>query len=205
MVRTIRRLQAENKKTSTWDKVAAPKTAKKEVPLAKGKVDVIVSPDPTEVEIRKRGSTTLKEIRAQVGPIAEGARRLPDGNTVIRVAAEKEADLLQNMGWAVVFGRKARIIKGGHKVLIKGIPEKTLDSLTENEIKDKCNALSFNKKKGPSGYGTLLCQVPDIETAAGMTRKGVTFGSQVFRCEPFSPQGKARQCYNCYEWGHIAN
>lgn len=88
--------------------------------------------DEKEVEIRgRRGSVTLKAVKARLGNAVEAARRLPDGSTALKVAVGKEGDILQEREWIpVVFGKKARVSKGGQQVLVKSIPAATLESIT---------------------------------------------------------------------------
>ena len=62
----------------------------------------------------------------------EAARRLPDGSTVLRVAPAQGGSILEEREWIpVVFGKKAKVSKGGLKVLIKGIPTEKLSNIRD--------------------------------------------------------------------------
>ena len=178
-------------KPQSWAQ-AAQKNRKVVAPATNKSSEIIVVPDINEAEIRQRkGSDTLRAVKAKTATpgVFEGTRRLPDGSTVLRVAAGKEDEVPTNDAWLpVVFGRKA---KGGLHVLVKGIPNRVLSAVTDNEIREACGAFHATRREGAGGYGTLLCRVPGLEAA---TKDGIRLRSQVFRCEPFCKEGRARQC-----------
>ena len=201
-----RAAQAVRKPQKSWAHVARAKGMA--VPSPTKCTEIIVVPDMGEAEVRRRkGPDTLRAVKDKTGnPGAiEGARKLPDGSTVLRVAAGKEGEILQNNDWIpVVFGKRARVAKGGLQVLAKGIPNGVLSAVADDEIREASGAFHATRKAGSGGYGTLLCRVPGIETAGRLTREGIRLRGEVFRCEPFCRQGRARQCFNCAELGHIA-
>lgn len=203
-VNALENTRREPHATKSWAQVAAPR--KPVQSSATKKTEVIIVPDEREPEIKgRRGSATYRAVKALVGNAVDAARRLPDGSTALRIAPSQEGNILEERAWIpVVFGKKARVAKGGLQVLIKGIPTATLDAITTEDMVKQCNALQCTKKAGKGGYGTILCKIPNLERARQMTKEGIKLGDRTFRCEPFCNQGKARQCFNCLKWGHIA-
>ena len=204
------RLDALEKKSqpelrkSTWSTVAAQGMAKKSA--GQRRREIIVAPDPKEDDIRRRsGRETLQAAQKEKGPAIKGARRLPDGSTVLTLAAGEEDALLGDKGWMdVVFGKRSRVVKGGHMVLIKGMSREDLWRTKESTLEAQYGALQVTKKLGLGGYGTILCRIPDTTIARKMTTEGAKIDNQVFACEPFLNQNHTRQCYNCMGWGHIS-
>ena len=185
----------------SWAQVAA----KGEKRKAQDGFEVIIAPDPHETDIcRRAGKDTLEAARNVIGPVVESARRLPDGSTALKAAKGKENELLGDGRWIeAVFGKRARVAKGGHLVLIKGVADPVMDTIPDTEIKGKFGALQITRKRSPGGYGTILCRVTDVTVARRMTTEGVLLANQVFKCEPYLDQRYARQCFNCFGWGHI--
>ncbi|CAK7567165.1 MAG: hypothetical protein SEPTF4163_005127 [Sporothrix epigloea] len=127
----VKELRNSRDDQKSWAQVAAPKKTAK-APTS-GKTEVIVVPDFRETEIKHRaGTATLTAVKAQVGNVVEAARRLPDGSTVLRVAPAQGGSILEEREWIpVVFGKKAKVSKGGLKVLIKGIPTEKLSNIRD--------------------------------------------------------------------------
>ena len=169
------------------------------------KTEIIVAPDPAEEEIkRRRGVDTLQAVRKEVGEAVAHARRLPNGNTVLQLAPGKEDALLSKDDWMLVtFGKKAKVVKGGYMVLIKGMTQREMEGATDELLKREFGAMQTTRKIGPQGYGTILCRIPNAEVARKMTTEGAKIGHQIFKCEPFLNRNHTRQCFNCFGWGHI--
>ncbi|CAK7275468.1 hypothetical protein SEPCBS57363_006699, partial [Sporothrix epigloea] len=129
----VKDLRDTREERKSWAQIAAPKKTAK-APTS-GKTEVIIVPDFRETEIKDRaGTATPTAVKAQVGNAVEAARRLPDGSTVLRVAPAQEGKILEEREWIpVVFGKKAKVSKGGLKVLIKGIPTEKLSNIREDE------------------------------------------------------------------------
>ena len=204
------RIAALEKKERTlgtsWAQVAANRNSEALKPRTHKKTEIIVTPDPMEDGIRRRGQDALQAAKKQIGEAVESARRLPDGRTVLRLAAGQEDSLLKNNDWMkVVFGRKSRITKGGYMVLIKGMSEAEMAAVSDREIERQYGALQISRKTNQAGYGTILCRIPDAQVARTMTTDGAKLGQMLYRCEPFLNRNHTKQCFNCYGWGHIGS
>jgi len=148
---------------------------------------------------------TLQASRATIGDAVLRVRRLPNRDAALTLAAGREEGVLRSGAINTVFGHGAQLVRGGLSVIAKNISHELLHTLTEAEVGGAIPALSIRKKEGPRGRGTIVIRVPGITEGRQLTTDGLRLRGERYPCEPFEPAIRAKQCFRCWQWGHIGS
>jgi hypothetical protein len=145
-------------------------------------------------------------------------RKLPSGDSLITLDTEETREIwLKDTKWLAIYGRNARVKRREFVVLAHGIKV--------NQVQDQAKAkqeiynqnpklrgiveilrVTWSKKLIRSGRtsGPLQVSVAEPEQANLLIRDGLIWDYQIHECEPYSGECTVTQCFQCYQYGHVA-
>ena len=151
---------------------------------------------------------------------AAAVRWLPSGDVLISMATkEAKEGLEKEMEWTKCLGSSAKVIRRGYGVLAHGIKVDNYDTIKQAEIIEK--VLSQNKSlhenlqiikiawpinaiRNKKLYSSLMIEVGTPAMANRLVREGLIDDCTMKNCELFTKECRMTQCFNCYQYGHIA-
>ncbi|XP_044716544.1 uncharacterized protein HRG_10076 [Hirsutella rhossiliensis] len=111
------------------------------------------------------------------------------------------------------FGPQATLSQGGYTLIVKGVPIKALQD-RDNETATKAIAaenkvevirLKARRAKGAGATKTtLILTVDGVNAANKICDQGLLLQSELFNSEPYDDSLDPKQCFRCYQMGHLA-
>jgi hypothetical protein len=122
---------------------------------------------------------------------------------------------LANQSWLSVFGKGARVKKREFAVVAHGIRVNQVQGNAIEEIYKQNPRLrgsveilrvAFSKKllRSSRTTGPLVISVAEPEQANRLIDTGLVWHYELHDCEPFNRDCIVTQCFNCYQYGHVA-
>ena len=148
------------------------------------------------------------------------ARQLPSGDVLVTTdTAETKEGLERDPKWLPVINQAAKINRRKFTVIVHGMRVAALDCSKQEEairqllgqnthLKDSVEILGARwpkralKKGKPNTH--LIVDVASPAQANLLINEGLLFHSELKNCELFHGDCRVTQCFNCYEYGHIA-
>jgi hypothetical protein len=174
-------------------------------------------------ETLEKAQRTGKEVIEQLNSVGIGgqivaARRLPSGDMVLTTDDEQtRTKWLVDHKWLAVFGVGARVKRREFVVLAHGIrvaqvqesAQAVKDIYRQNpKLQGSVEVLrvAWAKKLLRAGRktGPLHISVAEPEQANTLIQSGLVWDYQLHDCEPFTGECQVTQCFNCYQYGHVA-
>jgi len=176
----------------------------REVRVTAGRQEIVVSTVDKDM-VKRSAKELLQATRSVWGEKAIlRARPLTGGRAALTVAPGEAGQVLAGKKLTEVFGPTAKVIKGGLRVIAKGVP---LDALTSTtlDVLSEWHAFHLTTRRGHGGCGTVVFSVPTFELAQKLVKHGLKLGHSQCTVEPFDPKIRVRQCFRCWRWGHIGS
>ena len=145
-------------------------------------------------------------------PAAIAARKLPSGDTAV-VFNIPITSLPKDDAWVQsAFGAEAHIARRVYTVVAKNVrTSATLGDLADlaAEISNTNNVevVSVKPMRSRSEAGprrTLILNVASPPEANVLCELGAVIAAEICPCGPYEESLQPRQCYSCYQYGHIA-
>lgn len=221
---TIKRLQTSHASPprSSWASIAAGAPLQSHGPLPWELRVVLPARHNREVTIRATAPDVLsRNIPDTVKAInnlleceeAIAARRLPSGD--VRITFKENATKYKGTDlWVTgAFGSGAMKAIREYTVVAKSLltaslkdahaaPEQLLEELRGSNEPQITKIKPMFSKEGLRC--ALLVSCNEVEAAKRLCNNGLIWRSEIFNCEPYSADVHVRQCYKCYNYGHIA-
>lgn len=148
----------------------------------------------------------------RTGPEAVAARKLRSGDVTITFHREIEQNAKNEEWIRAAFGPEAKLNRRQYVVVAKGIRATTIAQNTEALRKEIgqtnrveiIKAKPMRKRNETAPRQNLILSVASPEEANTLCEQGIIIDAEISQCEPFYEAVQLRQCYNCYEIGHIA-
>lgn len=152
---------------------------------------------------------------------AAAVRWLPSGDVLISMATKEAKEGLEKEGeWTKCLGKSAKVVRRGYGVLAHGIKVDSYDTTKQAEIIGKLLgqnrilhndlqilkiAWPINAIKNKKIRSSLIIEVGTPAMANRLVREGLIDECSLRNCELFFKECRMTQCFNCYQYGHIAN
>ncbi|XP_044715330.1 uncharacterized protein HRG_10909 [Hirsutella rhossiliensis] len=206
----------------TWAEIAAgaqtarlhPAPAEKPVP-ARFDRELVVRGSGITQDLRQRRPPEIVQAvnRAFGATVAIAARVLRSGDTVITFEKDAKQYRMRTDWLRDAFGPQATLSQGGYTLIVKGVPIKALQD-RDNETATKAIAaenkvevirLRARRAKGAGATKTtLILTVDGVNAANKICDQGLLLQSELFNSEPYDDSLDPKQCFRCYQMGHLA-
>lgn len=188
-------------------------TLAKPVPARHEREIIITAPNMPEEYTQRSPKDTVQAINTTLRTeAAVAARRLPSGDYAITFANPAKIHA-QDPTWVKsVFGEEAKVAPRVYTVVAKGIRTEAAlgnreDLIKEIESVNKVEVLrtkAIRPRNENATKTTLIVGVSSVADANKLCDFGLVINAEIANCEPYEESVRPRQCYNCYQYGHIA-
>ena len=175
--------------------------------------EVIIRVEEIAEDIRKRTpAETVQAVNTALRTdAAKAARRLNSGDIVVTFNTQS-ARFCTNTSWVqAAFGDAATLTPRVYSVVVKGVSRDLARDYEDLKKRlSQANNIKILKIKAmrprseDSTKLNLILGLASPEEANMLCRNEVFIDAQVFRCEPYEESLQPRQCYQCFQFGHIA-
>lgn len=163
----------------------------------------------------------VKRAGGEYAKEAAAVRWLPSGDVLISMASKEAKEGLEKEGkWTKCLGSSAKVVRRGYGVLAHGIKIDSYDTTKQAEIIGKVLsqnrslhkelqvikiARPINAIRSKKLRSSLMIEVATPAMANRLVRAGLIDECTMRNCELFFKECRMTQCFNCQQYGHIAN
>ena len=170
--------------------------------VAAGRQEVVIATQEKDMN-RRSAAELLQATRSVWGEKAIlRARPLTHGRTALTITPGAADKVMAQENLAKAFGPTAKIMKGGLRVIAKGVPGDILEMLTLADL-GEWKAFHLTTRRGYGSGGTAVFSVPTFEIGQRLVADGLRLGPHQCSVESFDPKIRVKQCFRCWRWGHI--
>jgi hypothetical protein len=146
------------------------------------------------------------------------AHQLKSGDIQIYTSNAAEAiQLTENRGWTRGLGEQAELIVPTYGVIAHGISTKSINvknhsATTQQILADNSTIIPnadipyvgwLTKESPLKRASSIVLEFTDPEKANAMIYAGMAWDSQIHPCQLYDRSCRVKQCFRCYNYGHI--
>jgi hypothetical protein len=191
----------------------------KPVPARHKREIIIARGGETPEQARRTGKEVVDQLNnAGMDGQIVAARNLPSGDIVLTTDEEAtRTKWLTDRKWTAVLGEEARVKRREFVVLAHGVKVSQIQDTKQAieaiygqnpKLRDTVEILrvAWARKLLQSGRktGPLHISVAEPEQANILIQGGLVWDYQLHDCEPYIGECQITQCFNCYQYGHLA-
>jgi hypothetical protein len=175
----------------------------------------------TAEQAQRTGNELVEQLNsagADIGGQIVAARRLPSEDIVLTTDEEQTSTKwMADQKWLRVFGTDARVKRREFIVLAHGIrvsqvqePQQAIQDIYKQNPKLQGTVeilrVAWTRKLLRTGQkiGPLHISVAEPEQANVLIRSHLIWDYELHDCEPFIGECQVTQCFQCYQYGHLA-
>ena len=168
---------------------------------------------PTDI-LQRTAPETIQAINRHLtdNPTASAARRLPSGDIVITFSDNASGRAADTEWVRNAFGPEATASRRQYTIIAKSVRSSSVrgdltqlaqtisqtNGVTITAVKPQRNRREANERQ------SVVISLPTPQEANKLCNEGIIIEAEISHCEPYYEAAQPRQCYQCFQYGHIA-